>query len=281
MVTSDGREVRGARINEDTFTIQLRDSNGQFQSFRKAEVKQIEKDFGKSLMPSYKDRLTASEVGGPGRVSFEPRRCPMKLATAFLSVALLSATVFAQVPYRRIAAADADPSNWLTYSGNYQAQRYSGLTQINRQNIAQLKPAWVYQMRNPGIAETTPIVADGVMYITEPPSTVTALDVRTGRPLWTYTPNIPQDVIIIGSPPVNRGVAVLDDLVYLATVHTHLIAFGSPVGRRTLGYRCRGQQAGLLHDACADGHRRKDHHRNIGRGNRYSRFYRCVRCENG
>ncbi len=58
----DGREVRGARINEDTFTIQLRDSNGQFQSFRKAEVKQIEKDFGKSLMPSYKDRLTASEV---------------------------------------------------------------------------------------------------------------------------------------------------------------------------------------------------------------------------
>ena len=62
VVTSDGREVRGARINEDTFTIQLRDSNGQFQSFRKAEVKQIEKDFGKSLMPSYKDRLTASEV---------------------------------------------------------------------------------------------------------------------------------------------------------------------------------------------------------------------------
>ena len=53
-------------------------------------------------------------------------------------------------------------------------------------------------MRNSGIVETTPIVADGVMYITEPPSTVTALDVRTGRPLWTYTPNIPQDVIIIG-----------------------------------------------------------------------------------
>ena len=79
-------------------------------------------------------------------------------------------------------------------------------------------------MRNAGIVETTPIVADGVMYITEPPSTVTALDVRTGRPLWTYTPNIPSDVIIIGSPPVNRGVAVLDDLVYVGTVHTHLIA---------------------------------------------------------
>ena len=73
----------------------------------------------------------------------------MKLATAFLSVALLSATVFAQVPYRRIAAADADPSNWLTYSGNYKSQRYSRLTQINRQNVSQLRPAWMYQMRIP------------------------------------------------------------------------------------------------------------------------------------
>jgi glucose dehydrogenase len=146
-------------------------------------------------------------------------------AAAVISIAVLFTTsVFAQVPYRRIAAADTDPSSWLTYSGNYQAQRFSALTQVNRQNVAQLKTAWVYQMRNAGIVETTPIVADGVMYITEPPSTVTALDVRTGRPLWTYTPNIPSDVIIIGSPPVNRGVAVLDDLIYLATVHTHLIA---------------------------------------------------------
>src|SRR5690348_972372 len=142
----------------------------------------------------------------------------MKAAVAISLPILLGATLFAQVPYRRIAGADTDPSSWLTYSGNYQAQRYSALTQINRQNVAQLKPAWVYQMRNSGIVETTPLVADGVMYISEPPSTVTALDVHTGRPLWTYTPNIPQDVIIIGSPPVNRGVAILDDLVYLATV---------------------------------------------------------------
>src|SRR5215831_7892442 len=97
---------------------------------------------------------------------------------AIISLAMLtSITIFAQVPYRRIAAADTDPSSWLTYSGNYQAQRYSGLNQINRQNVTQLKTAWVYQMRNSGIVETTPIVADGVMYITEPPSTVTALEV--------------------------------------------------------------------------------------------------------
>ena len=63
IMTREGREVRGARINEDTFTIQVRDSNGQLHSFRKAELRQIEKEFGKSLMPAYKDRLSASEVG--------------------------------------------------------------------------------------------------------------------------------------------------------------------------------------------------------------------------
>ena len=62
VVTREGREVRGARINEDTFTIQLRDANNQFYSFRKADLRQIEKEFGKSLMPAYKDRLQASEL---------------------------------------------------------------------------------------------------------------------------------------------------------------------------------------------------------------------------
>lgn len=62
VVTQDGREVQGLRINEDTFTIQIRDSNGQFFSLRKADLKDVEKQFGKSLMPSYKDRLTTPEV---------------------------------------------------------------------------------------------------------------------------------------------------------------------------------------------------------------------------
>jgi putative heme-binding domain-containing protein len=62
VVTREGREVRGARINEDTFTIQLRDDNNQLQSFRKADLRQIEKEFGKSLMPSFKERLSAPDV---------------------------------------------------------------------------------------------------------------------------------------------------------------------------------------------------------------------------
>jgi alcohol dehydrogenase (cytochrome c) len=155
----------------------------------------------------------------------------MRLVLPFAALVFVSMSgAWAQVPYQRIVGADSNPSAWVTYSGNYQAQRFSQLDQINRQNVAQLKPTWIYQMRNPGIVETSPIVSDGVMYITEPPSTATALDLRTGRPLWTYTPQIPSDVIIIGSPPVNRGVAILDNMVFFGTVNCHLIALDAKSG---------------------------------------------------
>src|SRR2546422_7865136 len=130
----------------------------------------------------------------------------------------------AQVPYQRIVRAEGEPQNWLTYGGTYKQQRFSPLDQINKQTVPRLKLAWAYQIRQAGIVETSPIVVDGVMYLTEPPSTVTALDVRSGRTLWTYSPTIPADVIVIGSPPVNRGVAILDDTVFVGTVHGHLIA---------------------------------------------------------
>jgi alcohol dehydrogenase (cytochrome c) len=151
-------------------------------------------------------------------------------------LALFSATLFAstqllaQVPYQRILRAASEPQNWLTYSGNYNSQRYSALTQISRQNVSQLRPAWMYQIRRPGVFEASPIVVDGIMYITEPPSTVTALDARTGRPLWTWTPSIPSDVIVIGSPPVNRGVAILDDTVFAGSIAGHLTALDAKSG---------------------------------------------------
>src|SRR6266478_4892754 len=157
-----------------------------------------------------------------------------QFCTALVATLLLLALGFshasAQVPYSRLMQAGSAPADWLTYSGNYNSQRYSALGQINRGNVANLRPAWMYQIKKPGVFETSPVVADGVMYITEPPSTVTALDVRTGRPLWTWTPKIPDDVIIIGSPPVNRGVAILDDMVYAGSVAGHLTELDAKSG---------------------------------------------------
>ena len=148
-----------------------------------------------------------------------------------LSLALLAAAGFApaQVTYDRILHAETEPGNWLTYSGNYAGHRFSPLNQITDQNVARLKPAWVYQVNSLQKFESTPLVVDGVMYLTEPPSNVTAIDVRTGRPLWKYRRVLPDDLRVCCGQ-VNRGVAVLGDLVYVGTLDSHLLALDSKTG---------------------------------------------------
>src|SRR5262245_16301979 len=111
-----------------------------------------------------------------------------------LGLLLAFAAATAQVTYDRILNAGKEPGNWLTYSANYAGHRYSPLTQITDQNVARLKPAWVFQVNSLQRFETTPLVVDGIMYLSEPPSNVTALDTRTGRPLWRYRRVLPDDL---------------------------------------------------------------------------------------
>ncbi|HEV3481640.1 MAG TPA: PQQ-dependent dehydrogenase, methanol/ethanol family [Candidatus Acidoferrales bacterium] len=134
------------------------------------------------------------------------------------------------VTYDEILHAASHPSEWLTYGGNYSSQRFSELKQINKQNVNTLKLRWVYQLRRTGIFESSPIVVDGMMYVTEPPTTVTALDVRTGRPIWRWTADLPKNLLTIGLFPTNRGVAVLGDTVYVATIDAHLVALDAKTG---------------------------------------------------
>jgi alcohol dehydrogenase (cytochrome c) len=155
-------------------------------------------------------------------------------ATRF--IALIALTIFcavpslAQVSYDRLVHSDSEPQNWLMYGGNYGSQRFSGLKDMNPQNASSIRLAWVYQMRGSGALESTPLVVDGIMYVTEPPSTVTALDARTGKALWHFSPMIPRDLVAIGLFPTNRGVAILDDKLYLATIDAHLIALDAKSG---------------------------------------------------
>ena len=141
----------------------------------------------------------------------------------------------AEVSFDRLVNAADEPQSWLTYSGTYRSERFSPLTEINRSNVSDLKVIWAYQMQpssygGAGLVETTPLVADGVMYLTEPPSTVTALDARTGKRLWTWSPEMPENVLHIGFPMVNRGVALLDDAVYVGTLDAHLVALDAATG---------------------------------------------------
>ncbi len=148
----------------------------------------------------------------------------------FLILALvLGASLGAQVPFERILKAEAEPHNWLTYSGNYSSHRHSPLKLINRDNVGGLKALWTYQINTLHKFETTPIVVDGVMYISEPPSDVTALDTRTGRPLWEYRRKLPKDIPVCCGE-VNRGVAVLGDTVYIGTLDAHLVALDAKSG---------------------------------------------------
>jgi alcohol dehydrogenase (cytochrome c) len=134
------------------------------------------------------------------------------------------------VPYERLRDADHEPGNWLTYSRTYGGQRFSPLDQINVSNAGRLRVAWVHQVAESDTVETSPVVVDGVMYITEPPNKVKALDARTGRTYWTYRKEIPKDLRLCCGR-VNRGVAVLGDMVYYASIDAYLIGLDARTGR--------------------------------------------------
>lgn len=134
------------------------------------------------------------------------------------------------VPYQRLLHADEEPQNWLMYDGDYQSHRFSGLKEINKQNVVSLRPVWMYQPKEGGILESAPVVVDGVMYVTSPPSTVTALDARSGIKIWSWSPVLPQVVYTIGLYRTNRGIAILDKTVYVGTVDAHLVALDAKTG---------------------------------------------------
>lgn len=134
----------------------------------------------------------------------------------------------AQVPVERIVRASSEPRNWLTYSGNYQGHRFSGLKQLTPANVAGLKVKWVYQFPNAS-TQVSPIVVDGVMYLTSP-HRAAAVDARTGRNLWTWERPIPRDLQTIGFGRTNRGAAILDDTLFVGTLDGYLVAIDAKSG---------------------------------------------------
>lgn len=143
----------------------------------------------------------------------------MKLLALFL---LFCSSTFAQVPFERIVNADREPGNWLSYSRDLQGRRFSPLTEINTQNVSGLRVKWAFQFREPH-TEVSPIVIDGILFVTGPNSAA-AIDGRSGRLLWTWTRPLPADFHSIGFGHTNRGPAVLDDRLFVATLDGYLVA---------------------------------------------------------
>ncbi|NDJ11201.1 MAG: PQQ-dependent dehydrogenase, methanol/ethanol family [Acidobacteriia bacterium] len=139
---------------------------------------------------------------------------------------LLTSLLFTGALLAQTPQAGAD---WLHYQGNLEGFRFSPLTQVTKANAGRLQPLWSYQIDKTDKFEASPIVRGGIMYISEPPSDVTALETRSGKVLWKYRRVYP-DNIPTCCGRVNRGVAILGDRVYVGTLDAHLVALDASSG---------------------------------------------------
>jgi alcohol dehydrogenase (cytochrome c) len=144
-------------------------------------------------------------------------------------VLVLGQLTLAQVSPDRILNAQKEPNNWLTYSGTYMSQRHSPLTQITTSNVKDLELKWVFQARWLDYYQATPLVVDGVMYTTQG-NDVLALDATTGKIFWIY-PYTPASDAKFCCGRITRGLAILGDTLFLATIDAHLIAIDARTGR--------------------------------------------------
>jgi alcohol dehydrogenase (cytochrome c)/quinohemoprotein ethanol dehydrogenase len=139
----------------------------------------------------------------------------------------------ANVDGERITNADSEPGSWMSHGRTYSEQRYSPLDQINKDNVGKLGLAWFADMDTNRGQESTPIMVDGVIYVSTAWSKVKAYDAKTGKPLWNFDPEVPgQFGVNACCDVVNRGVAVWKGKVFVGTIDGRLIALDSATGKK-------------------------------------------------
>lgn len=213
----DGTELRGFLRAESNHDLQLQSFDGTFHLLKDTEYSQVARD-KESRMPAVK-------------ATKEQRRD----LVAYLS-SLHGAGVGAKPDLKPIApeairqAMDPKPEDWTTYNGNTLGNRRSILKQVNTTNVAKLQLQWSYTLPHDQL-ETTPLVSDGLMYVTGP-NQVCALDSRTGHQIWCYSrPRSPADTIPgDAAKGANRGVALLGDRVFFATDNGQLLSLNRLTG---------------------------------------------------
>ncbi len=241
----DGNTLRGFARNRSNFDIRLEDLQGKLHIFEERQIASIVEE-RQSVMPlveatpeelqnlmAYLSRLTGVKPGALAPLLAEEGtqgRYPPRKA--------------GDIDFERIL--HPQPGDWLTYNGTLNANRYSELSQINRANVNQLQLKWIFtvplwknllpdtayfneNMKYFGL-EVTPLVADGIMYITGPHS-VFALDALTGREIWNYSRPRTPGLVGDASLGTNRGLAILGDKVFVTTDNAHLVALNRITGR--------------------------------------------------
>ena len=230
----DGETVRGFSRGRSNFDIQLQDLNGRFHLLHEGQISAIHED-KESAMPVRASPDTLQDL-----IAYLARLTGVKPGTTAVAATSDGGGVdFARIEHPR-------PGDWLTYNGTLNANRYSDLTQINTTNVHELVMRWIYTVPLwkqflPDTAyyhdnmqdfrlEVTPLVADGIMYVTGPQS-VYALDALTGREIWEYSRPRTPGIVSDASLGTNRGVAILGDKVFRVTDNAHLIALNRTTGK--------------------------------------------------
>jgi alcohol dehydrogenase (cytochrome c)/quinohemoprotein ethanol dehydrogenase len=136
-----------------------------------------------------------------------------------------------QVAEERRRAAGQGLNDWPSYGRTHSEQRYSPLAQINLSNIERLGLAWWYDFDDHNVVESTPLVIDGLMYVTGAMGKVYALDAATGAELWRFDPRVPPETLLRACcQPVNRGAATWDGKIFVGTLDGRLVALDARSG---------------------------------------------------
>ncbi len=220
--TKDGKVIKGLRRNEDSFSLALFGRDDEYYLLKKKDLAEI-KYAEKSIMPAdFGKRLNAEEMDN--LIAYLKSLKAPDLQKAALT------PIKGGVSFDRIVNSKKEPQNWFTYFGDYQGQHYSLLKQINLNNVAQVQTAWSFQPQGGGGMQATPLVVDGIMYVTASSNYAYALDAATGKTLWTYKYQAkdPKNHDVQGNP--NRGFAILDGRLFMCTGDAHVVALDAKTG---------------------------------------------------
>ena len=225
IVTREGKSIDGKLLNQDLYSVQLLDFSGQLQAFQRSQIRDLT-DIHPDPMPSYANKISDADLTDLAEYLASLKGGQVLPVGA--SAATEAVASKAGVTFERLLRASAEPQNWLTFNGSYQSLHYSLLNQITPANAKDLELKWIFQARWLDSYEATPLVVDGVLYTLQGDDVV-ALDATTGRLFWIYryTP-APDNSLCCGR--ISRGLAILGNTVYLATVDAHLIAIDAKTG---------------------------------------------------
>jgi alcohol dehydrogenase (cytochrome c) len=208
-----GQTIRGLAKNESNYDLALQDLDGKLHLLSRDEISEQVAE-PKSLMPP----LNATDAERRNLLAFLSRLAKDAPARS-------AGPAFAADAGDPAFSAIANPKrgDWPTYHGQLSGNRHSELNEINTSNVAQLGAKWMFTIADSNHLEVTPVVVDGVMYVTMA-NQAYALDARSGRQIWHYSQPLTKGVIGDAGTAINRGVAVLGNALFMVTDHAHIIA---------------------------------------------------------